>query len=196
MQKRRELRLALRHMRQQLDPVQRTIAALKLAEHFCQTAFFTTSRHIAFYMASDGEMDPTIVMQRAWGAGKLCYLPVLSETQEFHLDFFPYQKGDPLQKNRFGIWETLKTGQCLLDLHQLDLVLVPLVAFDEQGHRLGMGGGYYDRTFGNIRHYNNKPILLGLAYELQKIKEVPCESWDIPLQGIFTEEKFYQGKIV
>jgi 5-formyltetrahydrofolate cyclo-ligase len=196
MQQRRELRLALRHLRQQLDPVQRTVAALKLAEYFCQTTYFTDSQHIAFYMASDGEIDPGIVMQRAWDAGKLCYLPVLSESQEFHLDFVLFQKGDPLQKNRFGIWEPLNNEQRLLDLHHLDLVLVPLVAFDESGNRLGMGGGYFDRTFGNMRHYNNKPVLLGLAFEIQKVKKIPCETWDIPMQGIITEEKYYPGKKV
>lgn len=192
MQQRRDIRLAIRQLRRQLDPIHRTMAALKLAERLCALPLYQSSQHIACYLANDGEIDLSIVMQRAWQAGKSCYLPALSTRHEVSLDFYLYQVGDPLQKNRFGIWEPVKIENRLLDVNQLDLVLAPLVAFDKFGNRLGMGGGYYDHTFTGMHNDRVKPIFCGVAYEMQKIDKVPSESWDLPMHAIVTDEQFYQ----
>jgi 5-formyltetrahydrofolate cyclo-ligase len=76
----------------------------------------------------------------------------------------------------------------------LDVILMPLVAFDGQGNRLGMGAGYYDRTLAFLRHRRHwrKPRIIGLAYEFQRMPALPAEPWDVPLDGIITEAGFYK----
>lgn len=101
--------------------------------------------------------------------------------------------------NQYGIKEPcLRTNKTILS-KQLNLVLLPLVAFDAQGNRMGMGGGYYDRTFAFKNQHQNKigtkPKLLGLAHECQQVEQLPIESWDIPLQGILTDQHYYQAKV-
>ena len=156
---------------------------------------FVRSRHLAGYLAIDGELDPAPLLERARAMGKRVYLPVLAGNPAAHLLFAPYHLDMAMQANRFGILEPDVPAADLLLPQHLDLVLTPLVAFDLHGTRLGMGGGFYDRTFA-FRHnpaHLPRPLLLGLAYELQKVAELPRQSWDIPLDGIVTEQALYPG---
>jgi 5-formyltetrahydrofolate cyclo-ligase len=123
--------------------------------------------------------------------GKVCYLPVITPRQS--LWFAPYAEGDPLALNRFGIPEPARPGLSLVGARALDLILTPLVAFDDQGHRLGMGGGFYDRTLSFLRqrHAWHKPRLLGVAHELQRISALTAEPWDVPLDGVATDMQLY-----
>lgn len=117
-------------------------------------------------------------------------MPVL--TPEKSLFFVYYEKGDALSANQYGIGEPENKSR-IIPTHQLDLVIAPLVAFDAHGNRLGTGGGYYDRTFAFL-HENkrDKPSLLGLAYLTQSMKTLPLEPWDIPLDGVITEQAFIE----
>jgi 5-formyltetrahydrofolate cyclo-ligase len=104
------------------------------------------------------------------------------------LDFASYQRDDPLHLNRYNILEP--ENKNILSPENLDLVIVPLLGFDLQGHRLGMGGGYYDRTFAFLSGKQpTKPILIGLGFADQQINSLPSDSWDVPLAGVLTEEK-------
>ena len=123
--------------------------------------------------------------------GKACYLPVITPGKS--LWFAPYEDGDPLAPNRFGIPEPARAGIKLVSARVLDLILTPLVAFDDQGHRLGMGSGFYDRTLSFLRHRRvwRKPRLLGVAHELQHLSALQAAPWDVPLDGVATDESLY-----
>lgn len=190
---RNELRKLMRTKRQALSHAERAACALSLAQRIAATPLFRRSWRIACYLPVRGEMDPQPLMWHALAVGKQVYLPVLAPGTTNRLRFAPYREGDELIANRFAIPEPALPPAELVGPMSLDLVLVPLVAFDEQGNRLGMGGGYYDRTFAFLRHRRHwrRPRLLGLAYEFQKVDALATERWDIPLYGIATESNLY-----
>ena len=133
-----------------------------------------------------GELDARPIMQAIWQARKTCYLPIL--TDEDKLYFSLYHEKDDLILNRYLIFEP-KHHDEKIAVENLDIVVTPLLAFDLQGHRLGTGGGYYDRTFAFLKNKKSrKPIMLGLAYALQQADMLPCDTWDISLDGVITEE--------
>lgn len=100
------------------------------------------------------------------------------------LHFSLYQPADKLQPNQYGILEPLSSAPHIA-LEKLDIVMTPLVAFDRQGHRLGTGGGYYDRTFAALQ---GKPRLVGMAYSMQEADPLPSDEWDVKLYGVVTEK--------
>ena len=187
----RERMLALR---EQLDESTRFSAAQQFAEKFVQTSLFQQSQNIALYLAYDGELDPSLLLQPIWQQGKQCFLPVLSAPVSApHMEFYSYHPGDSLVINRYGILQPDPSKSELCPAENLDLVLVPLVAFDAQHNRLGMGGGYYDRSFAFLRDRQasdpsvkqRKPYLLGLAYNFQYCAALPIETWDIALDEVW-----------
>lgn len=188
---RSSLRDQMRTLRRGLGDVAQREAAARFARILGHTPLFRRSRHIAFYLANDGELDPAILLQRAWDMKKVCYLPVITPGRR--LWFAPYAEGDPLLLNRFGIPEPACPGQMLVNARALDLILTPLVVFDDSGHRLGMGGGFYDRTLSFLRQRRawRKPRLMGVAHELQRVPALSTEAWDIPLDGVATERCVY-----
>jgi len=188
------LRQQIRHQRRALSDSEREQAAFLLCERIAASRIYQHSKHIAFYLPNDGEMDLTLLIQDAWQQGKKCYLPVLAEPNTQRLWFIPYTAGTKLKPNRFGIPEPVHSHSLRIrKTLSLDLILMPLVAFDAQGNRVGMGGGYYDRTLAFLRQrkYWHKPNLLGVAYEFQKQQQLKHNPWDIPLQSVATEQQFY-----
>lgn len=188
-----ELRRQMRAQRARLSPAAQAHAAFHVAQRIAHSTLFQRSQHIACYLPQRGELDPTPLMQRAWAMRKTCYLPVLSPLPGGRLWFMPYREGDPLIPNRFGIFEPCLSTACRAPPWALDLVLTPLVAFDAQGNRLGMGGGFYDKTFSFMRRRQHwrKPRLVGLAYDFQCVATLQHSSWDVPLQAIATERRLY-----
>ena len=152
---------------------------------------------IGIYLSIKNEVDTRPILEAIWESGKKAYAPIIRHCEERsdvaiqYLAFAHYTPTTPLSKNRFGILEPLSPE--FFPQEHLDLVLVPLVGFDTQGNRLGMGAGYYDRTFAflNTMPRPTQPLLVGLAYELQKIDQLANEAWDVPLNAIVTEEKAY-----
>ena len=185
------LRSRLREQRRGLTPEQQRSAALRLDRIVGHSALFRRSRHIAFFLTNDGELDPQLLMRRALRMGKVCYLPVITPAKS--LWFARYEHGDALTPNRFGIPEPARIGLPLLSARVLDLILTPLVAFDDHGNRLGMGSGFYDRTLSFLRHRLvwRKPRLLGVAHELQHLTALQAASWDVPLDGVATDVDLY-----
>jgi 5-formyltetrahydrofolate cyclo-ligase len=107
------------------------------------------------------------------------------------LEFRRYRAGEQLQLNRYGIAEP-SPGREVLAAPELDLIITPLVGFDRRGHRLGMGGGYYDRALRQSSNRSNKPLLIGAAHSFQELEKVPTEAWDRRLQGVVTEQAYYR----
>ncbi len=162
-------------------------AAGRLCRRLKHQPLFLRSRHIAFYLPNDGEIDPRPLLAAALACGKHCYLPVLKPGSENRLWFVRYDLDTPLYKNRFGIPEPRADYRRAIDATQLDLVLMPLVGFDAAGGRMGMGGGFYDRTFAyKNKSPSSKTYLLGLAHSCQRVEQLDVAPWDIPLAAIAT----------
>lgn len=193
MPSRSELRARLRAQRRALDPALRAAYNARIAQHLIHSSLFHTSHRIATYWAGQGEADPRLAVQRAWSLHKRVYLPVLLGPFHNHLRFAQFTRGSVMHDNRFGIPEPRVAPAQLLRGISLDLVLVPLVGFDEHGARLGMGGGYYDRSFATRRFRGSwrKPRLIGVAYELQRVASLVQQPWDVRLDGVVTEQQLY-----
>jgi len=185
------LRRQLRGLRRQLSEAEQRHAARQLARLVQRSALFRRSRHIGFYLANDGELALTPLLEHAWAMRKICYLPVI--TPDHRLRFAPYRPGDTLAPNVFGIPEPASAGLRIVDARLLDLLLIPLVGFDTQGNRLGMGGGFYDRSLAFLRHRHHwrKPRLLGIAHALQRVDALDPQWWDIPLDGVATDQQLH-----
>ena len=182
------LRRHLRQRRRDLPPRILSQAAEAVARQLSATSIFRRSRRIAAYLAVGGELDLAPLLQRALAHGKQVYLPCLAGRGAPYLLFRRYRgPSERMRRNRFGILEPARGP--LLGARQLDLVLAPLVAFDGRGNRLGMGGGFYDRTFAFLpqRLRWRKPRLIGVAYSFQEVPELVAEPWDVGLWACVTE---------
>lgn len=159
-------------------------SAARAADFFSQHPIFQASQHIACYLPSDEEFDCIPLIEKIWQAEKNCYLPII--TEENSLAFAHYRRNDVLSLNRYKILEPTHPDR--FPAQDLDLVIVPLVAFDGQGNRLGMGAGFYDRTFSfRLNHSSKHPLLIGLGYQFQKVAEIKSDPWDVNLDGVLTE---------
>jgi 5-formyltetrahydrofolate cyclo-ligase len=187
---RQALRKRLLRQRSQLDRIQQISASVRITQQLSQHSLFLTRHAIATYIPIHREIDPSALIKQAWQDHKRCYLPILQGQQ---LIFGAYQADMRFKKNRFNIPEPIDSTCALIEPEALDLVLVPLVGFTLQGQRLGMGAGFYDRSFAFLlkQARPTRPFLLGLAYEWQKLASFSEESWDVPLNAVLTEEKFY-----
>lgn len=186
---RQQLRAELRARRKALTPSQQAAASAWVLRHLMKLPQFMRAQHIALYLANDGELDPRPIAEQLWKMGKHCYLPVLHPSQERQLWFVLFTPDAALKPNRFGIPEPDHRQAQKMPAHLLDIVLVPLVGFDRQGGRLGMGGGFYDTTFAFHQHQKGKPYLLGMAHACQEVAALELASWDIPLFGVVTDKE-------
>lgn len=187
---RKSLRFSLRDKRRALSPQQQRDMSLELSEQLAAHRLFHLAQRIAFYLPNDGEIDLGYLLDYAWQQNKQCYLPVLGPRNGRRMWFLPYRPDTLLIPNRFGIPEPAHSRRDrLFSPMSLDLVLMPLVAFDRDGNRVGMGGGFYDRTFGfrRYRRHWQRPWLLGTAYAFQQVKQIDHAAWDVPLDGVVTE---------
>lgn len=184
------LRNKLREKRRNLTDTQKNAAAKNCLMQFLTLPDMATIQHIAFYQAFDGEIDPALLIDYCWQHKKQCYLPVISKNNVLH--FFPYSKESQLIKNQFHILEPSQSDKTLeMAANDLDLIVLPCVAFESHGHRLGMGKGYYDKTLYETinNRKSQKPFLLGLAYDFQKVETITTHEKDVKLDGVVTEKE-------
>lgn len=184
------LRATIRQQRLALTDIERQHHSERLYTHLVTHSLFQRSKRIAGFIANDGEMDPAPVMRHALEFRRHCFLPVLNQLHGNRLWFAPLKEGASLTPNRYGIPEPDLFPPKPIPVWSLDLVLTPLVAFDRHGARIGMGGGYYDRTFSHPKRSINRrrPFLLGVAHAFQEVKTIQQNPWDVALDGIATEE--------
>lgn len=176
------LRIAIRQKRSALSPVFCAQASRVISEKIIAEPIFKKSQHIALYCAHENEVDVRTVMMEAWAQSKIVYLPRWDHHQ---LTFHAVSQDDALQKNKFGIAEPASEIP-KVDPTVLELMILPMVAFDVACHRLGRGGGAYDRYLASIR-----PYLIGAAYEMQRTDVVPTATWDVIMDLIVTESTSY-----
>lgn len=187
------LRSQLRRRRRALSAEQQQKAAQRLLENMLSLHAFRCSRRVACYLPNDGEIDTGPIIDWLLQRGKSCYLPVLSHINGNKLLFAPVGYDTDMGINRFGIPEPVVRNRDLVRPINLDLVLLPLVGFDKTGNRIGMGGGYYDRSLQTMRYRQHwlKPRLFGVAHDIQKLDHIHARTWDVPLQGVVTDRSIY-----
>ena len=184
----------MRKRRRAVTPCQQQYAARKLAVNLGRNPDVRRSHRIACYLAHDGEISLEYFIQYARRTGKKLYLPILDRLYQTRLWFAPFVASTSMSRNCFGIREPAHSARHRLMAKDLDLILMPLVSFDTLGNRLGMGGGYYDKTLSFLvrREYWVRPKLIGVAYEFQKSDRLPARPWDVRLHEVVTDHTSYR----
>ncbi len=192
---RARLRAELRARRRALSPDERASASRQFARILRRSNLLRPGRRIAVYMAHDGEADPSAIVRLARRSRCELYLPVIDYRRR-RMAFHRYASNTPLRPNRYGIAEPRRTPAARIAARNLDLVLLPLVAVDAQGTRMGTGAGFYDRCLQHLRAGRRwrRPKLIGLAYEFQRIDHLAARAWDVPLDTLLTEKDLYALK--
>lgn len=189
---RQAVRESLRQTRRDLNQEQQAVASHGLFELIHELDIFSNAKRIAFYQPIDGEVDPSLLLKYALREGKSCFLPRISDENPEFVSFAPYDENTKLKNSDWGIAEP-PAPETIPSPTDLDLVFVPLVAFDRYCSRLGMGKGFYDRTF-NFKIFNpqSRPLLIGLAHECQYAEPFSVKSWDVRLDAVITATKIHR----
>jgi 5-formyltetrahydrofolate cyclo-ligase len=181
---RNTLRTEIRLRRNNLTTEQQKHFALQAAERVATHSRIQSSKTISVFLSFDGELNTAPLIDRLWREGKQLCLPVLHPFSAGNLLFLRYTPETALIRNRLKILEPQLDVTQVIPLSQLDIILTPLVAFDSTGQRLGMGGGFYDRT---LKHWQEGgPYPIGLAHDCQHVDALPAEHWDVPLPEVIT----------
>lgn len=147
------------------------------------------AKRVSVFFTRDGELDTELLIKSLWRRNISVYLPILTHFAPQPMRFALYTPRTRLHPNVFGIPEPKVGKRRLIPGHQLDVVITPLACFDHLGNRIGMGGGYYDRTFRfKLGFFDPRPKLIGWAHQCQQVPELPRQPWDIPLNAIVTED--------
>jgi len=187
---RQEIRKQTRALRMTLSQSFQNKAATQLTEQLKNHAKIINAQHIAIYLTNDGELNTNDFINWCWQQSKSTYLPVIHPFNKHNLIFLKYQQKTLMNANKFNILEPKLDVTQIIPANHLEVIFTPLVAFDKTGARLGMGGGFYDRTLAPIQRVNQsdkaKPAIIGLAHDCQEVSNIPTEDWDIPLPEIIT----------
>ncbi|WP_083871870.1 5-formyltetrahydrofolate cyclo-ligase [Vreelandella jeotgali] len=185
------LRRELKRRRRALSSRQQRAAAARLCRRLKTLPELQRARRISLYLPFGGEIDPQPLLPWLYRRGVSVYLPVLRPLADNALWFVAYRPDTPMVRNRFGIREPAAAfsarRQNRLPAWALDTLIVPLVGFDARANRMGMGGGFYDRTLAFMRYRRPAPTLIGVAHACQEVETLPVEPWDIPLGAIATD---------
>lgn len=179
------LRRELRVRRRAIPAAERIAAADALATRLLALPFMPATGYVAGYWAMDGEIG-LHSWQLRLPPGLVYCLPVLADDDT--LRFAPWRSGDGLVTNRYGIPEPDLDPQSGLPAQAMALIAVPLVGFDARGHRLGMGGGWYDRTLAFRQALPAPPHLVGVGFDAQRVDDVGAQPWDVPLDAVCTAQ--------
>lgn len=183
----KSLRKQARAARAALAPDYRRLAVRRALRHAVRAGLFLKGKRWSFYLPVGEEFDALPLLNQALHMGKDCFLPITAHRIAQPLRFAELDGRHELTHNRYGIIEP--HARKLMNARWIDVMIMPLVGFDSKGRRLGMGGGYYDATLAYLRTRRRwrKPLLVGVAYACQELKEVPAEPWDVRLDMILTE---------
>jgi 5-formyltetrahydrofolate cyclo-ligase len=189
---RRQLRRSLRDRRNALSREEQRIAALRVARHL-RLRILRPRRRIAIYSAFDGEIDLTPTINIARRMGCVLYAPCIVDSKQRRMEFVAMTRQTMQRRNPFGMIEPTDTRSQRIAARDLDVVLTSVIAFDENGWRLGFGGGYYDRkmAFKRYRRHGG-PLFVGVAHDFQRIAPVQPAVWDVLLDAVVTPERWYR----
>ena len=165
---------------------ERRVASKIINHKVISSREFHAARSVGCYLPMHDEVDPSEIIARAWRANKRVFCPVMGKRGNMVYRFLG--KDTTLLRNSFGLWEPFDSE--IVSARQLDLVVTPLVAFDKNNNRIGMGGGYFDRCFSFLRHRKIwiRPKLVGVAFQCQEVEKITPNRWDIRLYRIITDK--------
>jgi len=183
------LRKHLRSLRSQLSPTERLQAADALASWLEQLPEFLVDQRIAGYWAVAGEMPLHAAFANLRARDQVYCLPIVTDADV--LRFAAWKPGAALRNNRYGIPEPDIGPTEQFQAADMDVVLLPLTGFDRHGNRLGMGAGYYDRSFAFLSETARpaRPVLVGIGYHFQELPEIAPEPWDVKLDFVATDRE-------
>ena len=176
-----------RNARKSLSISERETAAEQIANIVTRSYWFQRSKFVACYLGVNDEVDTWSIIARAWAMKKRIFAPVIEKTSQ--MKFRELSAESSLERDQYGIFAP-QDGE-YIDPRKLDVVLTPLVAFDAENNRIGMGGGYFDRTFSFLKYRKSlfHPKLIGLGYACQKVDKIPSNRWDIRLYDVISESQ-------
>jgi 5-formyltetrahydrofolate cyclo-ligase len=180
-----KLRTEALRVRREMNVEDRVKASKIICDRVTSSPVFLSAKFVACYLPMSDEVDTRLIIERGWRANKRLFVPVTHNNGKMF--FREIRPNTTLHKNRMSIWEP-QSGQ-IISPRQLQIVVTPTVVYDNNNHRIGMGGGYYDRCFSFLRHrrYWLKPKLFGVAFDCQKVERISPNTWDIRLYRIFSE---------
>ena len=189
-----QLRRHFRSLRNSLSQTQQIAASEQILAQCHALTQYRDASFVACYLAQDGEITLTPIIEDAWHNGKTVCLPVLHPFCKGHLIFVKYRHNSEMILNRFAIPEPKLNVADIVPISLLNIVFTPLVAFDESAQRLGMGGGFYDRTLAPMIRNEISPQVFGVAHDCQRVEEgLVNEEWDIPMQKIITPSSIFNA---
>jgi len=180
-------RTAGRLARARLSNHERYIASELIADKVVRSCWFQRAAIIACYLSTADEVATWTIIKRAWDMKKRIFAPVLKKND--FMQFCELTTDTNIRVNHFGLAEP--DSDRIIAPRSLDIVITPVVAFDDTGHRVGMGGGYFDRTFSFLRdrRFLFHPKLIGIAFACQRVEEIAPNPWDIPLFATISDAK-------
>jgi len=181
----KNLRIDALEARRSMTSSERSRASRRIVAGFLNSRYFLGSATIGCYVSMWDEVDTGAIIERAWRAKKRIFLP--TTTTQGRMYFRETLPESVLAKNDFGLWEPVSGTR--IEPSELDVVVTPLVAFDDYRNRVGMGGGYFDRTFAYLadRKHWLRPKLVGVAFECQRVPKIAPNPWDIRLYDVISE---------
>lgn len=191
MESRQQLRSEIRQRRNSLTLAQQKVASIQLLLQVNKLfdEMHNAPHRVALYLTNDGEIDTGPLIEQLKEREFDLLLPVLHPFTKGYLNFQSVNRHTQWHNNKYGIQEPKPDASSVGPISTIDVIFMPLVAFDAQGNRLGMGGGYYDRTLAQLQPISDKavrPLLVGLAHDCQEVKKLPTEAWDVPIDVIIT----------
>jgi len=178
----RKLREQMQKRRMQMPHASMLTASEAVARHFADHPILAFEPSFAGYIAIRGELDVKPIFSIMERFHKQTSLPCIAEQKT--LIFREWKLADPLVRHSsLGVEEPAPHSPSMMPA----VILVPLLAFDGDGYRLGYGGGYYDRTMEAMRQFDTPPLFIGVGYSIQEIDQVPTGDHDAPLDGVLTE---------
>ena len=170
-----------------MTKTERAAASKCIADRFVNSRYFLSSNTLACYIAAWDEVETSAIIERAWRANKRIFAPVIESGRT--MSFRRLSPDSSVVRNRYGLWEPV--SEEIIAAASLDVVVTPVVAFDSERNRVGMGGGYFDTAFAFLSNRQSwrRPKLIGLAFRCQAVRKIAQNPWDIPLSCVITESR-------
>lgn len=183
-----ELRIKMKDLRANVDPKLEEDASTNIATTLLAHPFLQEARLIGSYVSVRHEISTYTLNAQLKAQGHSLALPVIDPKIKGYMDFFTFEDDSELIENHFGILEPPPFHERLINPEIFEVILLPLLAFDLKGNRMGMGGGYYDRL---LKKLSASCVLIGLAYDFQLEPNLQVQRWDMPIDEVITPTKHY-----
>ncbi|AEE97348.1 5-formyltetrahydrofolate cyclo-ligase [Mahella australiensis] len=184
------IRQAVLEKRSRLTPLEAAQKSEAICRAVVATRTFVSARFIMAYIDARNEVQTECIIRQAWAEGKRLAVPVCIP-QTHTLLVSELTSFEELRDGFYGIKEPMEEYMRPASPEQLDIIIVPAVAYDRRGYRIGYGGGYYDRFLSSL---DKDIVTIGIAFDIQIVGEVPVQPFDIPVDMVITESGIIKGE--